>query len=1373
MPMDRKHIFLSSVFDERTLHFRAIFRNEISARLNFIAGKQGENIYLYDYVMGIPSQFADEDQSEYATRVLFTCFDKIRKSQYFIFILGKQYGTVITDPQKGLLRGAAKYIYDDEFSDIVSEGIRESSSVLELELITAISTDGLRCIFCVDTDENTASSGSQINKLRQIIRQEGRKPGNRLIEYSSSDKDLQGLKNKIISVFEEMYDDSVPENELNPEERNQAANQNLFFANKSRYYVRNDIGCDLLSRYVTDYSRQCLCLYGVSGSGKSSLIANWSRDFPLLKEMNLVSFYAGTQGGSLFEMLYQVYSSQDFLNESGGRESGEEELLGMFFDFLTSLSIKNRRTVILIDGINQLYTKSEYDKYGWLPDVLPANVKLIFSTSEIVLLSQRKFLFYEAPKIDLLKIVEYTFLLEGKENEYRRLIREDDFRFSFNDIGNPMIARLFCQEVIMSLGFDDMKLHRSNEDRNIKLLADYLSILSDSGCPEIDKIRKLYTEFLKRLDDHFGVHLFWPMLSFIFCSCDGFTIEELAGFCRDNESTSLECQDTIREIYYTMYHEFRHDADRRILFYHEYIKDAIEAVVQKKDLDKCKKTIIDACFTRYNVSEAALFELARQLCNLEDSAERHTKTSSLFEDYYAAIDLYEKNITLLLECLSAVENKQILIDSWKPSYVGGTLDKELFLCGRIAETLGFYKKALEWYFQFLITRDETSGRYIDFVEIFSSITTAYRSQGEYAKALEWSWKTLDIREKVLGKEHPDTAAAYINIAAIYNSQGEYLKALEWYQKTLDIREKLSANDYPETAAAYNNIAAVYDNMGEYPEALGWYQKALAIFERVLGREHPTTSITYNNIAHVYDCQGDYVNALEWFRKAIAIREKVLGKEHPDTATTYHNIAHVYDNQGEYAKALEWYQKALTIREKALSSEYPSTAATYHNIGLVYSNQGEYPEALEWYQKALSIREKALGREHPDTVTTYDNIMVVYAAQGEFPKALEGFKRVISIREKVLGREHPTTANTYNSIASVYDQQGDYPKALEWCQKALTIFEKALGREHPTTAVTYSNIGHIFECQGDYPKAVEWYQKAITIREKILGKEHPDTASAYGSIAGACFKQGDYPKAVEWYQKSLPVFEKILGMEHPATVNIYNAIAHACLNQGDYPKAVEWYRKASAIIEKILGMEHPVTATTYSNIAGACFKQGEYAMAAEWALKAFAICEKALGRDHPETAAICNNIAVFYDKQGETVKSLEWYKKALAIAEKVEGNDRPEAATVYSNIAGYHNDQGEYPEALEWYKKALAVRERVLGKAHPDTIVSYSNIADVYIKQGEYTMALEEFQSVLPVFEEELGKDHPKTAIIYANIAAVYLNLGEDQKAQEWLRKTER
>jgi len=347
---------------------------------------------------------------------------------------------------------------------------------------------------------------------------------------------------------------------------------------------------------------------------------------------------------------------------------------------------------------------------------------------------------------------------------------------------------------------------------------------------------------------------------------------------------------------------------------------------------------------------------------------------------------------------------------------------------------------------------------------------------EQYKALEEQLMSLSLHDT------PDTkllsaAITLADIANLYYDCAEYGDSFRLLEKGLQIREKVLGSEHPDTAATYNNIAGVYDNQGDYPKALEWYQKALAIRKKVLGSEHPDTAAMYNNIAGVYSSQGDYPKALEWYQKALAISEKVLGREHPDTAATYNNIALVYTSQGDYPKALEWYQKALAIREKLLGREHPDTATTYNNIALVCASQGDYPKALEWYQKALAIMEKVLGNEHPDTAATYNNIAGVYDNQGDYPKALEWYQKALAISEKVLGSEHPSTAATYNNIAGVYSRQGDYPKALEWYIKSYKGLLR-LGEAHPSTTTVKANMKSAYQNTSLDEPFEQWLQKSL-------------------------------------------------------------------------------------------------------------------------------------------------------------------------------------------------------------------------------------------------------------------------------------------------------
>ena len=69
-------------------------------------------------------------------------------------------------------------------------------------------------------------------------------------------------------------------------------------------------------------------------------------------------------------------------------------------------------------------------------------------------------------------------------------------------------------------------------------------------------------------------------------------------------------------------------------------------------------------------------------------------------------------------------------------------------------------------------------------------------------------------------------------------QGKYAEAEPLYQRSLAIREKALGKDHPDVATSLNNLAALYHNQGKYAEAEPLYQRSLAIWEKALGKTIP-------------------------------------------------------------------------------------------------------------------------------------------------------------------------------------------------------------------------------------------------------------------------------------------------------------------------------------------------------------------------------------------------------------------------------------------------------------------------------------------------------------------------------------------------------
>jgi tetratricopeptide (TPR) repeat protein len=476
-----------------------------------------------------------------------------------------------------------------------------------------------------------------------------------------------------------------------------------------------------------------------------------------------------------------------------------------------------------------------------------------------------------------------------------------------------------------------------------------------------------------------------------------------------------------------------------------------------------------------------------------------------------------------------------------------------------------------------------------------------RAQGkDHWEAVSARWEAEAVR-RVL-RQGPEGRADFARLTALdrqgeaLEAKGRYREAQPLYQQALDIRRKVLGEDHADTASSYNNVAYNLNAQGQYAQAQPLYQKALEIRRKVLGEDHPDTAQSYNNVAYNLDSQGRYAQAQPLYQKALDIWRKVLGEEHPDTAAGYNNVAGNLDHQGQYAQAQPLYQRALDICRKALGEEHPDTARGYNNVAANLYDQGKYAEAQPLYQKALDIRRKALGRDHPDTAQSYDNVAVNLLAQGKSAEAQPLYQRALDIYRKVLGEDHPDTAIAYNNVAANLQAQGRYAEAQPLLQKALDIDRNALGEDHPDTATGYNNVAYNLLAQGRYAEAQPLFQKALDICRKVLGEDHPHTAQSYDNVAHILHAEGKYAQAKPLSQKALDIYRKALGEDHPDTAQSYNNVAANLYAQGKYAEAQPLCQKALDLRRKALGEDHPDTARSYSNLAGNLDAQGKYAAA---------------------------------------------------------------------------------------------------------------------------------------------------------------------------------
>ena len=89
---------------------------------------------------------------------------------------------------------------------------------------------------------------------------------------------------------------------------------------------------------------------------------------------------------------------------------------------------------------------------------------------------------------------------------------------------------------------------------------------------------------------------------------------------------------------------------------------------------------------------------------------------------------------------------------------------------------------------------------------------------------------------------------------LYND-GYYSGAVKYYERCLEISERALGEEHPDTLWSMNGLAAAYDSLGRSNEAVKIHEACLEIGKRALGEEHPDTLRSMNGLAATYDSLG--------------------------------------------------------------------------------------------------------------------------------------------------------------------------------------------------------------------------------------------------------------------------------------------------------------------------------------------------------------------------------------------------------------------------------------------------------------------------------------------------------------------------------------
>lgn len=165
----------------------------------------------------------------------------------------------------------------------------------------------------------------------------------------------------------------------------------------------------------------------------------------------------------------------------------------------------------------------------------------------------------------------------------------------------------------------------------------------------------------------------------------------------------------------------------------------------------------------------------------------------------------------------------------------GPLSAELIVplttLGEIYNESGLYDDAIQTFDKALRLNHVNDGfTNFDQFPIMDGLTASHMSQNDLQEATFYQKAQLEIQQRRLGIDNPDTAPAYYKLARWYNRIYHYDDAMLTYQKADRVVRNALGHDSPKRAEGLQGLALVYQNLGSGTQSSRMLRKALQLVE---------------------------------------------------------------------------------------------------------------------------------------------------------------------------------------------------------------------------------------------------------------------------------------------------------------------------------------------------------------------------------------------------------------------------------------------------------------------------------------------------------------------------------------------------------------
>ncbi len=949
MPQARSpefRVFISSTFIDLQPEREQLIK-KVFPRVRALCRERGVEFTEIDLRWGITQE---ESRSGKTIRI---CLEEIDRCPYFIGILGSRYGwrPGIAEIEKDadLLK---RYPW-------LSELAQNDRSIIEMEMTLGILSSASSAFIYEQTEKLhliEETDGEPFDALKAKLRSE-------LPYRQFASPEILGelVYQEILALLDRDWPLKDKESALEAERRAHEA----FVLNRTHSYIPHPAYYERFEAFA-EGDGPPLVVWGRSGLGKSAFMAYLTSEYKQRHPDAFVvrHFVGATAGAStpvdiMRHVMLEIKARYDLPDEL---PTDDAKFTEDFPSWLAKVR-SEEKLVLAIDAVNQL--SGIGNEMHWLPEFIPANVRLVISTTIDVPLEQLRKRNWQEFEIEPLDAKQRgRIATEFLERYHKRLADEQLAAI----VGEPKLASpLFLRTVL-----EELRIHGRHSALDTHLET-YLACSDE---------RDLFHRVLSRMERDHGADVVRSVMTAIWASRFGLTeteLMEVTGLSRlalSDFLIALEFHLMQRGGLFTFFHNYLREAvelrylptsgDRKSLHSHlaryfatrEYdVRRRDEEPwqwQQAEDLDALKDCLMDPQMVAMFSDDKEVYEHFSYWKSLPEIGFDDGYVERLLETDINSdrmFDAYVNILSLLVTAGKYSLGESILTQSAAFSSLLSNDDQRILdiydLTFTIENHLGHFQKVIDQA-KALIEDSSLEPRDKDFyLKLFDQYSFATYSLGRYSEAEE---ATMTALRKA---DDPDTnyqmIMRYKSLGAFLMAQQKFDESEEICNKAWQLCKKVFGAHHPESADCQMNFAACFTLQNKFIDATHHYSEAGSVFATTVGPTHHLSLHCGINVAYLEVQQGKLIEAQNKCLLQLELCRRTLGDNSLNTAIIGILTGFTYLKQKDYINAKHYYQTYLPLLTTFRGENHPDVI--------------RYKARLEEINEAL--KETPLQKECPE------------------------------------------------------------------------------------------------------------------------------------------------------------------------------------------------------------------------------------------------------------------------------------------------------------------------------------------------------------------------------------------------------------------------